>query len=160
MHVRQTLGKERSRPQYARRREADVMRRVHRQAEYVEDFGGAVLPFLAFHARHRELALQLAQAVTDHATPVGNGTVARTTRLPLAQRAEAAVIVWMRHQASAYDTMTIARVKGKRREVRRLLAQRSQQLLERYCRGDPVSCDCPLQIALLGKHARRLSASP
>lgn len=148
--LRQTLEQERSTPQYARRREADGRRRAHIQAEYVEDFGGAVLQFLAFHERHRRLALQLAQAVTDHATPVGSGTVARTTRLPLAQRAEAAVIAWMRHQTTAYDTMAIARVKGKRREVRRLLAQRSQQLLERYRRGDPVTDDCPLLLALSG----------
>ena len=69
-------------------------------------------------------------AVADHATPVGSGTVARTKRIPVERRAEAAVIAWMRHQTTAYDSMPIPRVKGKRREVRRLLAQRSKELLD------------------------------
>lgn len=54
-----------------------------------------------------------------HAVPVGSGTVARTQLIPLEQRAEAAVIAWMRHQTTAYDRMSIARIKGERREVRR-----------------------------------------
>jgi hypothetical protein len=37
------------------------------------------------------------------------------------------VIAWMRHQTTGYDGMVIPRVKGKRREVRRLLARRSQE---------------------------------
>jgi hypothetical protein len=39
-------------------------------------------------------------------------------------------------------------VRGKRREVRRLLAQRSQELLERYRRGEAIPADCPLRQAL------------
>src|SRR5579883_2563784 len=62
------------------------------QAEYVEDFLGAVVTFLAFHANYADLAERLARAVTDHATPVGSGTVGRTKRIPVEQRAEAAVI--------------------------------------------------------------------
>ena len=46
----------------------------------VETFHQAVLMFLAFHPRHAELARRLARAVTEHATPVGSGTVARTRR--------------------------------------------------------------------------------
>eukprot|EP01035_Chromulina_nebulosa_P056444 gene56444-77358_t len=57
-----------------------------------------------------------------HATPVGSGTVARTKRIPIEQRAEAATIAWMRHQTTGYDSMTIPREKGLRREVRRMLA--------------------------------------
>ena len=82
-----------------------------------------------FHANHAELADRLARAVTEHATPVGSGTVARTKRIPVEQRAEAAVIAWMRHQTTGYDGMAIPRVKGKRREVRRMLARRSHELL-------------------------------
>jgi len=91
---------------------------------------------------------RLAHAVSDHATPVGSGTVARTKGIPVEQRAEAAVIAWMRHQTTGYDGMVIPRVKGKRREVRRLLARRSQQLLERYRRGDAANDRCPLAAAL------------
>ena len=59
----------------------------------------------------------------------------RPRRIPVGRRAEAAVIAWMRHQTTGYDGMVIPRVKGKRREVRRMLAQRSQELLARYRRG-------------------------
>jgi hypothetical protein len=86
--------------------------------------------------------------VTVHATPVGSGTVARTGRIPVEQRAEAAVIAWMRHQTTGYDGMVIPRVKGKRRDVRRMLARRSQELLQRYRRGEPVGEGCPLKKAV------------
>jgi hypothetical protein len=87
--------------------------------------------------------------MTDHTTPVGSGTVARTKRIAVAQRAEAAVIAWMRHQTTGYHGMAIPRVRGKRREVRRMLARRSQELLARYRRGEPVPEGCPLQQALM-----------
>jgi hypothetical protein len=90
----------------------------------------------------------MARAVTDHATPVGSGTVARTQRIPVERRAEAAVIAWMRHQTTAYDSMVIPRVRGKRREIRRQLAQQSQELLQCYRRGEPVGDLCPLLKAL------------
>ena len=149
--VRAELEAERSTGGHARRREADARRRDKAQAEYVEDFFGAVAAFLAFHSNHAGLADSLARAVTDHATPVGSGTVARTKRIPVGRRAEAAVIAWMRHQTTGYDGMMIPRVKGKRREVRRMLAQRSQELLARYRRGGPVEEGCPLRKALAGQ---------
>ena len=92
----------------------------------------------------------MARAVTDHATPVGSGTVAKTKRITVEQRAEAAVIAWMRHQTTGYDGIVIARVKGRRREVRRMLAQRSKELLARYRRGEQVPEECPLKKALAG----------
>jgi len=146
--VRAELEAERATEAHARRKEAGARRRQQAQAEYVEDFFGAVLAYLGFHLRHAALAGRLARAVTDHATPVGSGTVARTRRIPIARRAEAAVIAWMRHQTTAYDSMAIPRVRGTRREVRRLLAGRSQELLGRYRRGEPAREDCPLQKAL------------
>jgi hypothetical protein len=147
--VRAELEAERATEKYAKRKEADARRRGKAQAEYVEDFFQAVLEFLAFHPAHADLADRLARAVVDHATPVGSGTVARTKRIPVEQRAEAAVIAWMRHQTTAYDSMQIARIKGKRREVRRMLAQRSQELLGRYRRRETVE-ECPLKKALMG----------
>ena len=148
--IRAELEAERSTEGYAKRKEADARRRDKAQAEYVEDFFGAVVAFLAFHPNYADLADRLARAVTDHATPVGSGTVARTKRIPVEQRAEAAVIAWMRHQTTGYDGMVIPRVKGKRREVRRMLARRSQELLARYRRGEPVPDGCPLKKALAG----------
>jgi hypothetical protein len=149
-HIRAELEAVRSTEGFVRRKAADTRRREKIQAQYVEDFFGAVLAFLAFHPGHAALAAHLARAVTDHATPVGSGTVARTKRIPVERRAEAAVIAWMRHQTTAYDSMVVPRVKGKRWEVRRLLARRSQELLERYRRGEPAPEGCPLRKGLAG----------
>jgi hypothetical protein len=146
--IRAELVAERSTESFAKRKEADAKRRDKAQAVYAEDFSGAIVTFLAFHPAHADLAQQLAHVVADHATPVGSGTVARTQRIPLEQRAEAAVIAWMRHQTTAYDSMPIPRVKGKRRKVRRMLAQRSKELLARYRRGETRDGECPLVKAL------------
>src|SRR5579859_1644056 len=146
--IRAELEAERSTEGYAKKKEADARRRDQAQAAYVQDFHGAVVMFLAFHPNHADLADRLARAVTDHATPVGSGTVARTMRIPVEQRAEAAVIAWMRHQTTGYDSLVIPRIKGKRREVRRMLAARSKELLGRYRRGEPVPEGCPLRKAL------------
>lgn len=146
--LRAELTAERADPGHARRQEAAARRRDAAQAGYVEDFRGAVLAFLAFHPLHADLADRLAAAVTAHATPVGSGTVARTRRIPVEERAEAAVIAWMRHQTTAYDSMSIARIKGERREVRRQLARRSHDLLGRYRRGEAADRTCPLRAAL------------
>lgn len=146
--IRAELEAERSTESYAKRKATDAKRRNNAQTEYVEDFFGAVVGFLDFHSAHAELGQRLARAVTDHASPVGSGTVARTKRIPVEQRAEAAVIAWMRHQTTGYDDIVIPRVKGKRREVRRMLARRSNDLLEGYRRGESVPADCPLRRAL------------
>jgi hypothetical protein len=146
--IRQDLEIERSSPAFARKMEADKKRREQTQVAYQGEFEGAVLAFLRFHAIFQELAERLARLVTIHATPVGSGTVARTKRIPLERRAEAAVIAWMRHQTTAYDQMSIPKVKGMRREVRRMLAARSRELLADYRSGRPIPGACPLKKAL------------
>lgn len=146
--TRLELEAERSTESYSKRKESAAKRRDKVQLEYVEDFTGAVVAFLAFHPNHSELANKLAKVVADHATPVGSGTVARTKRIPVERRAEAAVIAWMRHQTTAYDSMSIARIKGERREVRRMLAQRSKSLLARYRKEESDSEPCLLKEAL------------
>jgi Uncharacterized conserved protein (DUF2293) len=146
--IRADLDAERSTESFAKKREADARRRDKAQADYVEDFFGAVHSFLGFHTNYADLAQRMARAVTDHATPVGSGTVARTKRIPVEQRAEAAVIAWMRHKTTGYDGMVIPRIRGKRREVRRMLARRSHDLLDGYRSGAPVPEGCPLQTAL------------
>ena len=142
------LEAERATETYARRKVADAGRREKAQTAYVEEFWLAVRAFLNFHPDRSELADRLARAVADHATPVGSGTVARTKRISVEERAEAAVVAWLRHQTTAYDSMPIPRVKGKRREVRRMLARRSHELLDRYRRSGPIADGCPLQKAL------------
>ena len=146
--IRCELEAERSTESFAKKKVADARRREKTQTEYVGNFQSEVLVFLAFDEIHSDTANRLAHAVTGHATPVGSGTVARTKRIPVAARAEAAVIAWMRHQTTGYDNTVIARVKGKRREARRLLARRSQELLAKYRRGEAVGAGCPLQDAL------------
>ncbi|MEZ6138623.1 MAG: DUF2293 domain-containing protein [Pirellulaceae bacterium] len=146
--IRADLAFERSTESYAKRQQSAAVRREKVQQEYVEDFTQALLDFLDFHPTHAELAQRLALAVAEHATPVGSGTVARTKRLTVEQRAEAAVIAWMRHQTTAYDSMSIPRQRGKRREVRRMLARRSHELLACYRRGLSNADACPLRSAL------------
>ena len=147
--VKKEFEAERSTEAYTKRRAADAKRRDKKQTEYVQDFEAAVFEFLAFDHRYESLAHDLAMAVSAHATPVGSGTVARTQRIPIQRRAESAVIAWMRHQTTAYDNMKIPRVKGKRREVRRMLAARSRELLNCYRKGDAIESDkCLLSKAL------------
>ena len=144
-----SVASDRAKPAYAKRKAADADRREKKQVAYVEDFHGAVVQFLRFDNRYDQLAKQFATAVTQHATPVGSGTVARTERIPIERRAESAVIAWMRHQTTAYDHMKIARVKGKRREVRRMLATESRKVLNKYRKGLETSKDqCPLLNAI------------
>jgi hypothetical protein len=152
--IRRDLAAERATPEYAAKQAAASRRRDREQAEYVTDFRAAVLQYLAFHPRYRDLAVRLATAVATHATPVGSGTVARTERIPIDERAEAAVIAWMRHQTTAYDEMSIPRERGRRREVRRMLAARSKALLDSYRAGRACnSTTCPLQRAISGRAA-------
>lgn len=158
--IRAELEAERATEGFAKKKEADARRREKAQAEYVEDFHGAVVTFLGFHENYADLAVRLARAVTVHATPIGSGTVARTKRIPVERRAEAAVIAWMRHQTTSYDGMVIPRVKGKRREVRRMLAQRSKELLVRYRRGETVGEECPLKKAISSLASLNGDSSP
>ncbi len=147
--LRAELATERADPAYERKLEAGRQRRAVAEQVYAEDFRGAVLAYLDFHPRYQLMARELADRIARHATPVGSGTVARTQRIPVAERAEAATIAWLRHQTTGYDSMTIARIKGERRAVRRELAQRSKQLLARYREGGAIAVErCPLHAAL------------
>lgn len=146
--IRRDLESERSSPAFARKMQADKKRREQAQIDYQGEFAAAVLAFLKFHPSFQEMAEKLSKLVTLHATPVGSGTVARTKRIPVERRAEAAVIAWMRHQTTAYDQMSIPKIRGKRREVRRMLATRSRELLAGYRSGQTKAGVCPLKKAL------------
>src|SRR4051794_8309216 len=146
--ARAALEAERSTETYAKKRAADVARRERGHAAYAESFEAEVHAFLRFAAPWDALGRQVARLVAAHATPVGSGTVARTERIPIEERAEAAVIAWMRHKTTGYDGMAIPRIKGKRREVRRMLARRAQEVLQRDRRDEIVGEDCPLSKAL------------
>lgn len=124
------------------------IRRDKKQDAYAEQFYFEIRLFLSFAECYKDYEEAMAKAITAHAIPVGSGTVARTETIPIEERAAKAVIAWMRHQTTDYDTMKIPRVKGKRREIRRILAETSTVLLSNYRRGEPISPNCPLKHAI------------
>jgi hypothetical protein len=147
--LRMILECERADPAHTKKLEAGRARRAQQEVAYTEDFTAALREYLDFHSRYRLLADRMAKLISDHATPVGSGTVARTKRIPIEQRAEAATIAWLRHQTTAYDNMHIPREKGARREVRRMLAKESKRLLQNYRQGTRIDVEhCPLQQAI------------
>lgn len=147
--ARAALEAERSTDAWQKKLEQGRARRQAKEEAYVADFEAEVLSFLAFSKTFAKDAEKLAALVTTHATPVGSGTVARTERIPVDERAEAAVIAWLRHQTTHYDSMKIERVKGRRREVRRELASVSRALLDLHRVDTPhVRARCELCRAL------------
>jgi hypothetical protein len=147
--ARVALAAERDTDAYRNRRAADARRRADAQAAYVGAFATEVMAFLDFSPRWAAHARTLTERVTAHATPVGSGTVARTERIPVERRAEAAVVAWLRHQTTAYERMKIPRLKGMRRQVRRELAGISRALLDRHRQDEPHATGaCPLCAAL------------
>ncbi len=150
--VKAEFEAERSTEAYRKKQASAARSREKKQTQYVEDFTDSIVQFLNFDQQYSSLAARLAEAVSKHATPVGSGTVARTQRISIESRAASAVIAWMRHQTTAYDHMRIPRVKGKRREVRRMLARESQELLRKYRKGMKVDLEkCPLAIAVMSE---------
>lgn len=148
--ARAALDAERSTPEYLKRRAADLERRKKAQASYAAEFEHEVRAFLRFAPSFSELESKLAQRVAAHATPVGSGTVARTERISIDRRAEAAVIAWLRHQTTSYDTLAIPRVRGARRKARRDMAQMSRALLDLHRRDNShTPAACPLCKTLL-----------
>src|SRR5262245_18721706 len=61
--IRAELDAERATESFAKKKEADARRREKAQAKYVEDFHGAVVAFLGFHANYADLAERLDRAV-------------------------------------------------------------------------------------------------
>ena len=139
-------------PAYVRRLAAGRARRRKQEAAYGDEFRRAIFQWLNFPAVHGPLARELSQAIAHHALPVGSGTVARTRRISVEERARAAVIAWMRHHTTNYDSMAIPRIKGERRRVRRKLAQDAVALLARYRRGESPD-PCPLRQGLVRARA-------
>lgn len=147
--IRARLASERATPEYEKKCAAGRDYRARKQAQYESDFEQAVIDFLRFAPRYAEIAKKFAHLVTAFSARVGSGTAARTQRIPIGQRAAAAVIAWMRHRSTDYDRRYIPRIKGERRAVRRSLAQASAELLEKYRRGDDIDlASCPLFCAI------------
>ena len=146
--AKQEVAAKRATPAYAKERKWELARRQAKQEAYTQEFNDQIVKFLDFHPRYEKEAQHLGKIITTHATPVGSGTVARTQRIPIDKRARAAVIAWMRHKTTVYDSMKIARVKGKRREIKRELAKKSIEVLKLYRQGRDLNENCPLKQAL------------
>lgn len=135
--VKSEIAEIRNDPAYARRQAASRKAREKKQTDFCAEFRAAILRFLKFHPDYSRIAEKIADAIVKQSAGVGSGTVARTGRLSIEKKAESAVIAWMRHQTTAYDRMKIARVKGRRFEVRRELAKGSRLLLDSFRNGNP-----------------------
>ncbi|MFH1216539.1 MAG: DUF2293 domain-containing protein [Pseudomonadota bacterium] len=146
--AKQEVEAVRSTEAYQKKLDSARQRRDKKQAEYEKEFCLEVSNYLGFAPRYEELEKEMAKAITVHAVPVGSGTVARTAMIPVEERAEKAVIAWMRHQTTTYESMRIPRIKGKRREIRKMLATRSVELLKVYRDGLDTPVGCPLKKAL------------
>ncbi|UII25870.1 DUF2293 domain-containing protein [Fulvivirga maritima] len=138
----------RAAPDYEKKKASAAKSRDKKQAAYKLEFEQAVKKHLNFHSKYKAFESKMAHLVTEHAIPVGSGTVARTAMIPIEERAGKAVIAWMRHKTTNYDNMKIARVKGERRAVRRKLAQGSFKILNSYRRGDDIVEGCLLNKVL------------
>lgn len=148
IQAQQEVMRIRATDQYRKKQTYAANHREKQQAAYETEFCNTVENFLAFHPVHKNVEKKLAKAITTHAIPVGSRTVARTQMIPIEKRAAYAVIAWMRHQTTAYDNMKIARIKGERRAIRRMLAQQSAELLANYRNGQKIPSNCPLKVAL------------
>ncbi|RED97905.1 DUF2293 domain-containing protein [Marinoscillum furvescens] len=138
----------RSAPDYAKKQASAAKSRARKQEAYRQEFTEAVTNYLNFPTCYEGLQKTLAELVTEHAIPIGSGTVARTSQIPIEDRAGKAVIAWMRHHTTNYDNLKIARVKGERRKVRRQLAQQSVKVLNSFRKGGQRPPSCPLLLAV------------
>jgi hypothetical protein len=129
------LEQKRSTPAYRRQLLLARQRRQEKELAYVEEFAEAVRNFLDFSESYEFVAIKISKLIAEHATPVGSGTVARTKRIGIEERAKRATMAWLRHQTTQYDCMQIPLVKGRRQEVRRQLAKDSHCLLTQYRSG-------------------------
>lgn len=140
---------QRADPKHQKKLAQVKVRREEKETVFGEDFQQAIIQFLNFDQKYHFLVEQLSTLVKEHAVPVGSGTVARSSSVTLEDKAALAVMAWMRHQTSAYDSTSVARVKGARRELRRQIARQSERILAKYRIGDNVDFEvCPLYRAL------------
>jgi hypothetical protein len=143
---------QRADPKHQKKLAQAKVRREEKEVVFSTDFQQEIIKFLNFDKKYQALVEQLAVLVKEHAVPVGSGTVARSSSVTLDDKAALAVMAWMRHQTSAYDSTTVPRIKGARRELRRKIARQSERILAKYRSGDEVDFIlCPLYKALYKK---------
>lgn len=140
---------QRADPKHQKKLAQAKVRREEKEVVFGEDFQQAIIAFLNFDRKYQTLVQQLAELVKEHAVPVGSGTVARSSSVTLEDKAALAVMAWMRHQTSHYDSTAVPRIKGARRELRKKIARQSERLLTQYRNGEDIDMRvCPLYKAL------------
>ncbi|MEP1447437.1 MAG: DUF2293 domain-containing protein [Paraglaciecola sp.] len=140
---------QRADPKHQKQLAQSKIRREAKETRFAKDFQQAIIQFLNFAPKHHLLVEKLSKLVKEHAVPVGSGTVARSSAVTLEDKAALAVMAWMRHKTSAYDSTPVPRVKGARRELRREIARQSERILAKYRSGADVDITvCPLYRAL------------
>ena len=143
---------QRADPKHQKKLAQAKVRREEKEVVFSTDFQQEIIKFLNFDKKYQALVEQLAVLVKEHAVPVGSGTVARSSSVTLDDKAALAVMAWMRHQTSAYDSTSVPRIKGARRELRRKIARQSERILAKYRSGVEVDFIlCPLYKALYKK---------
>jgi len=147
-HIQQAkalVEAQRKDPKHQKKLAQAKVRREAKEEVFGEDFQQAIINFLNFDKKHQALVETLAVLVKEHAVPVGSGTVARSSSVSLDDKAALAVMAWMRHQTSNYDTTSVPRIKGARRELRRKIAKQSERILAKYRTGIEIELSaCPL----------------
>ena len=140
---------QRADPKHRKKLAQAKVRRETKETVFAESFQQEITKFLNFNKRYHPLVKQLSVLVKEHAVPVGSGTVARSSSVTLDDKAALAVMAWMRHQTSAYDSTSVPRIKGARRELRRQIARQSERILDRYRSGEDIDFKvCPLYKAV------------
>jgi len=143
------VNAQRADPKHQKKLAQAKVRREEKEAVFGDDFQQEIIKFLNFNNKYQTMATQLAMLVKEHAVPVGSGTVARSSSVTIEEKAALAVMAWMRHQTSNYDSTPVPRIKGARRELRQQIARQSKRILEKYRRGDEFELNiCPLYRAL------------
>jgi hypothetical protein len=140
---------QRADPKHQKKLSQAKVRREEKEVVFGTNFQQEIIKFLNFDKKYQVLVEKLAMLVKEHAVPVGSGTVARSSSVTLDDKAALAVMAWMRHQTSAYDSTSVPRIKGARRELRRKIARQSERILAKYRSGDEIDLIlCPLYKAL------------
>ncbi|QZT38099.1 DUF2293 domain-containing protein [Halosquirtibacter xylanolyticus] len=148
LEAKQRMEAMRSSESYQKQNLQRGIRRDQKQEVFKGALESAIKDKLSFHLCYKELEFKLAKAIADHSAPIGSGTVARSSRLTMEQKAERAINGWVRHHLTPYDQLKIARVKGARSMARKIMIEKGNEVLDIYRIGQERPSPCPIQKSL------------
>ncbi|MDC1106865.1 DUF2293 domain-containing protein [Prolixibacteraceae bacterium] len=146
--AKQRMTKVRSSDIYRKQKLQREMRRDQIQEAFIESLEHAIRDRLSFHNCYKELEESLAKAIVDHSSPIGSGTVSRSSRLSIETKAEKAINGWVRHHLTPYEQLKIARTKGARRLARKMMIDKGNEVLVVYRKGQECPNPCPIHKSL------------